>query len=131
MSKIKKASPFHSWQFTPLHTLKVMAQLTIFNPNGSIADIFLISNTLAVRLTKFLQYSRRKFLNLALLREIKMKVLFTVFKVLTEKSIKINNIQEVEAFAICTVDWFISLLDVIYRIERLPNSNSLTIRLSN
>ena len=108
-----------------------MAQLTIFNPNGSIADIFLISNTLAVRLTNFLQYSRRKFLNLALLREIKMKVLFTVFKVLTEKSIKINNIQEVEAFAICTVDWFISLLDVIYRIERLPNSNSLTIRLSN
>ncbi len=107
-----------------------MAKLIIYKPDNSIADILLIPDTLAIELTKIFQYSRREFLDLALLREIKLKTLSIVFKVLKEKNIKINNIQEIEAFTICTVDWFISLLDVIYRIEQLPNSESLIISLS-
>ena len=91
-----------------------MAQLTVFNPNGSIADIFSIPDALAIELTKVLQYSKRKSLDLALLREIELRVLSTISK----------------GFAISTIYCFSSLLDVISRIEKLPNADSLTIRLS-
>ena len=107
-----------------------MARLIVLKPDGSIAHIFLIPDTLAIELTKVLQYSRRESLNLALLREIKLQVLSIVFKILKNNNIQINDVQEVEAFAISNINNFSSLLDVIVRIEQLPNSDSLAIRLS-
>ena len=91
-----------------------MAQLTVFNPDGSIADTFSISDALANELTTVLQYSNRKSLDLALLREIELRVLSTISK----------------GFAISTIYCFSSLIDVISRIEKLPNADSLTISLS-
>ena len=107
-----------------------MAQLTVLNPDGSIAHIFSISDTLAIELTKVLQYSRRQFLDLALLREIELRVLSIFFKILKENNIQISNLQEFEVLAISNINSFSSLLDVIYRIEQLPNADSLTISLS-
>ena len=107
-----------------------MAQLTVLNPDSSIADIILISDALAVELTNILQYSRREYLDLALLREIKLIALSVVLRVLKEKNIKINNVREIENFTICTLDWFLFLLNVIYRIEKLPNPDSLIICIS-
>ena len=107
-----------------------MAQLTVFKPDSSIADIFLIPDTLALELRTVLQYSDRKSLDLALLGEIKLRVLSIVSKVLKDKNVKIDHPEDIEAFTIYAIDSFSSLLDVIYRIEQLPNPDSLTIRLS-
>ncbi len=91
-----------------------MTKLIVLNSDGSIADIFSIPDTLAIELTTVLQYSNRKYLDLALLREIELQVLSVISK----------------GFAISTIYCFSSLLDVISRIEKLPNADSLTIRLS-
>ncbi len=107
-----------------------MAQLTVYNPDGSIADIFSIPDALALELTNVIQYSKKKALDLALLREIKIKALSVVFKVLTERNIKTDNPEDIEAFAISNLDCFDSLVDVILRIEKLPNADSFTISLS-
>ena len=107
-----------------------MAKLTVYNPDSSIADISLIPDTLALELTIILQYSKRKSLDLALLREIKIIALSIVFKVLKEKNIKVNNPEYIEAVTRYSIDSFSPLIAVIYRIERLPSSNSLIIRLS-
>ena len=113
-----------------LYTLKVMAQLTVLNPDDSIADIFSIPDALAIELTTVLQYSKRKSLDLALLREIELRVLSIFFKILKENNIQISNLQEFEVLAVSNINSFSSLLDVIYRIEQLPNADSLSIRLS-
>ena len=107
-----------------------MAQLTVLNPDSSIADIFSIPDNFAYELTKIVQNSNRKSLDLAWLRDIKLQVLSIVFKILKNNNIQINDVQEVEAFAISNINNFSSLLDVIVRIEQLPNSDSLAIRLS-
>ena len=107
-----------------------MAQLTVLKPDGSIADTFSIPDTLALELTRVLQYSKRESLDLALIREIKIIALSIVFKVLKEKNIKVNNPEAIEAFTRYAIDSFSPLLDVIYRIEKLPNSESLSIHLS-
>ena len=107
-----------------------MAQLTVLNPDDSIADIFLISDSLALELTNVIQYSNRKSLDLALLREIELGVLSVFFKILKENNIQISNLQEFEVLAVSNINSFSSLLDVIYRIEQLPNPDSLTIQLS-
>ena len=88
-----------------------MAQLTVYNPDGSIVDVFSISDALAVELTKILQYSERKSLDLALLKEFESRILSTISK----------------GFSISTVYYFSPFLDVISRVENLPNANSLTI----
>ena len=107
-----------------------MYKLTVFNPNGSVADVLLIPDTLAIELTNVLENSNRESLDLALLREIKLRALSVVFRTLKEQNIKTNNPQDIQDFAICTLDWFGSLLDVILLIEELPNPNSLCICLS-
>ena len=107
-----------------------MAQLTVLNPDGSIADIFSIPDNFACELTKIVQNSNRKSLDLALLREIKVKALSIVSRILKERNIKTDNPEDIEAFAISNLDCFDSLLDVILRIEKLPNSDFLTICLS-
>ncbi len=70
-----------------------MAELTVLNPDGSVADILLIPDALALELTIVLQYSNRKSLDLALLKEIKLRVLSIFSRVLKEKNIQINNTQ--------------------------------------
>ena len=107
-----------------------MYQLTVFNPDGSVADVLLIPDTLAIELTNVLENSKRESLDLALLREIKLRALSVVFRTLKEQNIKINNPKDIQDFAICTMDWFGSLLDVIVLIEELPNPDSLCICLS-
>ena len=107
-----------------------MAKLIVLNSDGSVADTFSISDTLAIELTIVLEYSARESLDLALLREIELKVLSVFSKILKGNNIQINNVQEVETFARSNIDSFSSLLDVISRIEKLPNPNSLIIRLS-
>ncbi len=107
-----------------------MAQLTVLKPDDSIADIFSIPDALALELTTVLQYSKRKSLDLALLREIELRVLSIFFKILKENNIQISNLQEFEVLAVSNINSFSSLLDVISRIEQLPNPDSLTIRLS-
>ncbi len=92
-----------------------MAQLTISNPDGSIVDTFSISDTLALELTIILQYSRRESLDLGLLKEIEDRVLSIISK----------------GFSISSIYYFTSLQDVISRIEKLPNSDALTIFVSN
>ena len=42
-----------------------MYKLTVFNPDGSIADVLLISDTLAIELTNVLENSKRESLDLA------------------------------------------------------------------
>ncbi len=91
-----------------------MAQLTVLNPDDSVADTFSISDALALELTKVLQHSKKESLDLALLREIKLRVLSILSK----------------AFALSNIDCFGSLLDVIFRIEKLPNPDSLIIFVS-
>ncbi len=107
-----------------------MAKLIVLNSNGSVTDTFSISDTLAIELTIVLEYSARKSLDLALLREIELKVLSVFSKILKGNNIQINNVQEVETFARSNIDSFSSLLDVISRIEKLANPNYLIIRLS-
>ena len=68
---------------------------------------------------------KRESLDLVLLREIKVRALCIVSKALKEQYVKTNNAQEIQAFAISTMDWFDSLLDVILLIEQLPNPDSL------
>ena len=108
-----------------------MYKLTVFNPDGSVADVLLIPDNLAIELTNVLENSKREFLDLALLREIKLRALSVVSTALKEQNIKTNNPQDIQDFAISTLDWFGSLLDVILLIEELPNPNSLYICLSN
>ncbi len=108
-----------------------MAQLTISNPDGSIVDTFSISDALAVELSVVLEYSTKESLDLALLREIELKILSVFSKILKEKNIQINNVQEAKGFAMSSISYFTSLLDVISRVENLPNSDSLTIFVSN
>ncbi len=107
-----------------------MAKLIVLNSDGSVADTFSIYDTLAIELTIVLEYSARESLDLALLREIELKVLSVFSKILKGNNIQINNVQEVETFARSNIDSFSSLLDVISRIEKLPNSESLIICLS-
>ena len=90
----------------------------------------IIPDTLALELTRVLQYSRREYLDLAWLREIKLIALSVVFKVLKEKNIKVNNPEAIEAFTRYAIASFRPLIAVIYRIEQLPNSDCLTIYLS-
>ena len=92
-----------------------MAQLTILNPDGSIVDTFSISDALAVELSVVLEYSTKESLDLALLREIEGRVFSIISK----------------GFSISSIYYFTSLLDVISRIEKLPNADSLTIFVSN
>ena len=108
-----------------------MYKLTVFNPDGSVADVLLIPDNLAIELTNVLENSKRKSLDLALLREIKVRALSVVSTALKEQNIKTSAPQDIQDFAICTLDWFGSLLDVILLIEELPNPNSLCICLSN
>ncbi len=107
-----------------------MYKLTVFNPNGSVADVLLIPDNLAIELTNVLENSKRKSLDLALLREIKVRALSVVSTALKEQNIKTSAPQDIQDFAICTLDWFGSLLDVIVLIEELPNPDSLCICLS-
>ncbi len=104
-----------------------MAQLTVLNPDGSVADVLAISNELALEFTDILENLDRDSLDLALLREIELKVLSAFSQILKEKNIEINNVQEAKSFARSTIYYFSSFLDVIYRIEKLPNPDSLTI----
>ena len=108
-----------------------MAQLTISNPDGSIVDTFSISDALAVELTNVLERSDNSFLDLVLLKEIKKQTLFVVSKSLREQNTQIDSSQQIQDLAISSIDWFGSLLAVIRIVERLPNSNFLTIQLSN
>ncbi len=57
--------------------------------------------------------------------------LFVVSTVLREENMQIDSLQQIQDLAISSIDWFGSLLAVIRIIEKLPNSNFLTIRLSN
>ncbi len=77
-----------------------MYQLTVFNPDGSVADVLLIPDTLAIELTNVLENSKRESLDLALLREIKLRALSVVFRTLKEQNIKTNNPQDIQDFAI-------------------------------
>lgn len=107
-----------------------MAQLTVYNPDGSIAYVLAISDSLTLKLTNILEKSDNSFLDLVLLKEIKNQTLFIVSTGLREQNMQIDSPQQIQDLAISSIDWFGSLLAVIRIVEKLPNSNSLTIRLS-
>ncbi len=81
-----------------------MYKLTVFNPDGSVADVLLIPDNLAIELTNVLENSKRKSLDLALLREIKVRALSVVSTALKEQNIKTSAPQDIQDFAICTLD---------------------------
>ena len=103
-----------------------MAQLTIFKPDNSCADIILISDSLHKVLFKFAQLFELEHLNLDYLKEIKHRVLSVA-------SISLNNkdCKQIENLASDSFDWFDELLEAISQIENLSNPNSLCICLSS
>ena len=58
--------------------LKIMAQLTIYKPDNSIADVLIISECLYKELSRVARLFELEYLNLAFIREIKRRVLLTV-----------------------------------------------------
>ncbi|MGK7892138.1 MAG: hypothetical protein AB4372_00395 [Xenococcus sp. (in: cyanobacteria)] len=106
-----------------------MAKLIVLKPDDSIAYVIDISDSLTVKLTNILEESDNSFLDLVLLKEIKKQTLFVVSKSLREQNTQIDSSQQIQDLAISSIDWFGSLLAVIRIVEKLPNSNSLTIRL--
>ena len=82
-----------------------MPQLTVFNPDKSCADVFLISDSLANQLSIITQSFQLEEFKLAFLKEMNSTDLFPQF--------------------------LIELTDVIHLIEQLPNPDSLSICLSN
>ncbi len=104
-----------------------MAQLTVYTPDNSIADVLAIPDELALEFTDILENLDRNSLDLTLLRKIKNHGLSIVLKSFKEQGIQVNNPQEIQDLAISTIDWFASLLDVIQKIKKLPNPDSLTI----
>ncbi len=106
-----------------------MAKLTVLKPDGSIAYVLAISDSLTLKLTNVLEESDNSFLDLVLLKEIKNQTLFIVSRDLKEENMQIDSPQQIQDLARSSIDWFGSLLAVIRIVEKLPNSNSLTIRL--
>ena len=102
-----------------------MAQLTVLNPDNSCADIILITDSLHHELKRIFNIFKVEEFNLFLLKEIRMRVLAKA-----SREFKSINIQQLKAIASNSLDWFDELLDVISRIEKLPNADSLTIGLS-
>ena len=102
-----------------------MAQLTVFNPDDSIADILFIPECLDNELKRIARIFNLKEFNLAFFKEIKRRVLSR-----TAKESKWTDIEAIQKLAVYSLDWFGSLLDVIVMIEQLPNPEFLTIRLS-
>ena len=107
-----------------------MAKLTVLKPDGSIVYVLAISDSLTLKLTNILEKSDDSFLDLVLLKEIKNQTLFIVSRDLREENRQIDSLQQIQDLAISSIDWFGSLLDVIRIVDKLPNSDSLTIQLS-
>ena len=102
-----------------------MAQLTVFNPDYSCSDVILISDYLRDELRRIFNILKVEEFNLFLLKEIRRRVLAKA-----SRESKSTDIQKLKTIASDSLNWFDELLDVIYRIEELPNSDSLTICLS-
>ncbi|MDJ0648265.1 MAG: hypothetical protein QNJ60_06105 [Xenococcaceae cyanobacterium MO_188.B19] len=102
-----------------------MAQLTVFNPDYSCADVILISDSLRDELRRIFNILQVEEFNLFLLKKIKRRVLAKA----SRESFSIN-IEKLKTIASDSLNWFDELLDVISRIEKLPNRDCLTICLS-
>ena len=107
-----------------------MAKLIVLKPDGSIVYVIAISDSLMIKLTNVLEESDNSFLNLVLLKETKKQALFVVSKSLREQNTQIDSSQQIQDLATSSIDWFGSLIAVIRIVEKLPNSNFLTIWLS-
>ena len=114
-----------------------MAQLTIYKPDNSIADVLIISDSLYKELSRVARLFELEYLNLAFIREIKRRVLVTVTTVESLDKNTLNWVIDRELkesllkrIASKSFNWFDELLDVISCIERLSNPHSLRICLT-
>ena len=103
----------------------MMAQLTIFKPDNSCADVLIISDSLHKALFKFAQLFELEHLDLAALKKIKGHALSVV-----SPNKNRTNFREIQKMASNSFDCFDELIDVIVRLENLEDSDSLCIYLS-
>ncbi len=103
-----------------------MAQLIVFKPDNSCADIIDISDSLYKKLKEMTKHFALKYLDLASLKETQERALY-----LTSKKVQGKKQEEVKDLVSSYFDWFDELLDVIARIENLENPDSLCIYLSS
>ncbi len=102
-----------------------MAQLTIFKPDNSCAEIILISDSLYNEILKNLDALELYNFNLIFLKEIEERVLSII-----SSRIKTTNLEESRGIISDFLNWFNELVEVISNIEKLPNSESLIISIS-
>ena len=103
-----------------------MAQLTIFKPDNSCADIIDVSDSLYKALFKFSQLFELEHLNLDALKKIKGHALLVV-----SQNKNRTNFREIQKMASNSLDCFDELIDVIVRLENLEDPDSLCIYLSD
>ena len=99
-----------------------MSQLTILNPDNSLAEAFFISQSLYDELATIAAVFELTKINLNILQAIQVRVLSTCSK-------QINTIEPSLVFQVASqsFDWFDELLALIAAVEKLPNSHSLSI----
>ena len=103
-----------------------MAQLTIFKPDNSCAEIISISDSLYNLLINNAEKFEQEYLTLAFLEETQNRALFLI-----SKKFETNNQEQVKGLTFYLFDWVEELTDVIIRIEKLDNSDALIINLSD
>lgn len=99
-----------------------MAQITVFNPDKSYGDAFIISDFLHYKLSNTSEKFELEYLTLALLKELRNRVLS-----LAGQNSKIGNHEKLTS---SDRSWFDDLNLAISRIETLPNPDSLMICIS-
>ncbi len=102
-----------------------MAQLTIFKPDNSCAEIILISDSLYSEILTNLDALELDDFNLIFLKEIEKRVLSII-----SSRIKTTNLEDVQGTVSDCFNWFNELLEVISNIEKLPLSESLILSIS-